>query len=97
MKIISLIYYFFRRIFGQPNDYHIIMGADETKQYMGVGQELRIVHRDYYCYQIKSALWRLTREQIVNGLKADAILIQSSKMESFGWLDISYFQPCVKA
>lgn len=97
MKIISLIYYLLKRIFGQPNDYHIIADVIDAKQYVAVGQELRIVHRDYYFSQLESALWRLTREQIVNGLKADAILIQHSKMESFGWLDISYFQPCIRA
>jgi hypothetical protein len=97
MKVLYFVYYLFRRLIRRPNSYHIIRDVIDAKNYVEIGQELRIIHRDYEHCLRKSAIWRLTREQIVNGLKADAIKIIHSKYENYGLLDISYFQPCVKA
>lgn len=96
MKIFLVIYYIFKRMFGQPNNFHRIADVNDEKGYVVAGNEMKIMHRDYGCYQEKSALWRLTREQIVNGLKADAYKILHCKTMHLGLLDISYIEPCTK-
>lgn len=96
MKTIKMFYYLLRRIFGKPNNYHIIIDVNDAKNYKPIGRELLFVHRDYDHIQRNNARWRLTREQIVNGLEAQALIIVHYRTENFGWLDISYIQPCVK-
>jgi hypothetical protein len=83
-------------MFGQPIEYHIISDVRDAENYVEIDKELRCIHRDYTYLQHKSAKWRLTREFIVNGLKADAIKIMHSKTECYDFLDISYFKPCLK-
>lgn len=82
--------------FGQPIDYHVITDMRDAENYTIVDKELRCIHRDYAYLQCKSAKWRLTREYILNGLKADIIKILHYKTEDFGYLDVSYFNPCMK-
>ena len=96
MKIINIVYYLLRRVFGQPIDYHIICDIRDAENYAEMGKEFRCIHRDYTYLQHKSAKWRLTREFILNGVKADAIKIQGSRTEYYDFLDISYFKPCIK-
>ena len=97
MKIVNIVYYLFRRIFGKPIEYHIIVDMNDDEKYIETDKEFRCIHRDYLHLQNKSAQWRLTREHIVNGFKADAIKIIHSKTEYFNFFDISYFKPCLKA
>lgn len=94
MKVINVLHYYLRRIFGKPNEYHIVANATEALRYSKLGKELKIVHQDTFPARKKAALWKLTKEYIISGTCADAIEFIDSKTEYVGNYAISYFQPC---